>query len=453
MRILAVGVALLGLLFVATPARGEEEAEPEKRRVKHVLPVGSDAPAVTATTWLNTAEGQSPVPEDLSGKLLMIEFWGTWCAPCVRSMPKVQALHERYKALGLIVVAITREGASDVRGWLKEKGYSMPVGCDPSQACIDEYEVRSWPTTYLVGSNGTVLFAGAPYRAEAAIEKALGLPTNPGVLLTAWLDAGAGKDESATREAMKRLLDKAPAAFDCCNWAKTVLGEAPEVPDKKKKLKGGKALAALEKDWTAGPSEGRDALLTELALFGPTDFDLRSWVAAAYAKAHPLRAKDVEAFLAEKRYRQLLDALIDRAASSALIKKAGRHDGFSSWCDRGATERWTFARKGVMVLNYWMSDDPPPKGIDWEAFSRDLSVNSWTERTDPETGHKKIVGIGIGGEMIMKDVMPFYIHRQLARSILMNTIAGGNGFRIKTLDKVAAKEHDKILASLRRKYG
>ncbi len=73
----------------------------------------------------------------------MVEFWGTWCGPCVRSMPKVQKLWDRYRERGLLVVAMTREAAGEVRDFLKEHEYSMPVGCDPSQSCISEFEIQA----------------------------------------------------------------------------------------------------------------------------------------------------------------------------------------------------------------------------------------------------------------------------------------------------------------------
>ena len=180
---------------VAVPVVHAEDDPKDEARKKEVLAVGTDAPDVTATTWLNSDEGESPIPADMEKKLLLVEFWGTWCGPCVRSMPKIQALWERYRHMGLIVVAVTREGASDVRSWLKEREYTMPVACDPSEDCISKWKVSRWPTTYLVGANGKILYAGAPYSVEAAIEKALGLPTSPSSLLTHYLDAGLGNLE------------------------------------------------------------------------------------------------------------------------------------------------------------------------------------------------------------------------------------------------------------------
>jgi thiol-disulfide isomerase/thioredoxin len=69
--------------------------------------VGKPAPQASAATWVNVAEGEEPTPDRLRGKVVMIEFWGTWCAPCVRAMPRVQELHDRYRDRGLVVLAIS----------------------------------------------------------------------------------------------------------------------------------------------------------------------------------------------------------------------------------------------------------------------------------------------------------------------------------------------------------
>lgn len=412
------------------------------------LPVGADAPEITATTWLNTEGGESPILPDLQGKAVLLEFWGTWCGPCVRSMPKIQALHERYGQRGLIVAAITRENADEVLGFIEKKAYTFPVGCDPEQACIGKYAVTGWPTTYLVGANGTILYAGTPYGVEPAVEKALGLESSPATLLSTYMAACAGDDEEARRKALERLLAKATDAFDLASWAEGALCAAPDESVKGKKLKGRKELTALAKSWKAEPDERQIAALTALALGAPADFDLRAWAQASLAKAFPLKTKEVEELLAGKRYAALLDAMIDRNASGGVIKKAGKHDGFRRWAAKGFQEKRTFARKAIMGLAYWMSGKKPPDGFDDEAFSRDISINGIIMRE-----RKYILGIVIGGDKVMKEAAEGYALRQLQRWALMDAVGRGKSEKIKALPGKAKKERDKILAQLHRMYG
>jgi len=89
--------SLLALLILvgASPTLAEDEAGSRPA-------VGDEAPPITATTWLNTEEGANPT-EDADEKVILVELWGTWCGPCVRSMPKLQALWERLQDRGLLV--------------------------------------------------------------------------------------------------------------------------------------------------------------------------------------------------------------------------------------------------------------------------------------------------------------------------------------------------------------
>ncbi len=441
MRTIAYALALF--MAVAVAHAGEEPKAGKER-----LPVGADAPEITAKTWLNTEGGETPVLPDLTGKVIMLEFWGTWCGPCVRSMPKIQSLHERYKDAGLIVIAITREKADEVRGFLEKKSYTMPVGCDPEQTCVGKYSVAGWPTTYLVGANGTILYSGSPYGVEPAIEKALGLESSTPALLSTYFAACAGKDKDAERKAIERLLEKSSPAFDLKSWAERALGEAPDEAIKAKPLKGAKELTALAKSWKTEPDEKQTLALTALALGAPTEFDLESWVRERYAKGYPLKSKEVEALLEKRRYMKLLDAMIDRNASSGVIKKAAKHDGFRRWASEDFQQKRTLARKAIMALHYWMLGEAP-KDYDDEAFARDLAINGiWMNKE-----RNRVLGVIIAGDRVSKEGAAGYAERQLQRWFLMDAIGRGKSEKVKALPGKAKKEYDKIRASLKRMYG
>ena len=223
MRIVGIrvlGFVLLGPSGLLLPAAAEEEEVGSRARADRARDLGDHVAQHRRRT-------SRPSAATSDHRLVMLEFWGTWCGPCVRSMPKVQKLWDRYRNLGLLVVAITREAAGEVRPFLKDNGYTMPVACDPSQACISEFQIDGWPTTYLIDRDGRVLWRGAPYGVEPQIEKALGLESSPKTLLTQSLDAEAAGDDEALRAALERLVAKATPAFDLVDWAGTALGELP----------------------------------------------------------------------------------------------------------------------------------------------------------------------------------------------------------------------------------
>ncbi|MBL8722934.1 MAG: TlpA family protein disulfide reductase [Planctomycetes bacterium] len=141
--------------------------------------VGAQAPAIVASSWLNW-QGDAPTLESLQGRVVLLEFWGTWCGPCVRAMPGIQKLHDRYRERGLTVLAISYETPEKMQPFLQANAYTMPVGSDPEKKTIAAYGISGWPTTILLDKEGKVAHVGSPYDAEEAVEKALGLEAGPG---------------------------------------------------------------------------------------------------------------------------------------------------------------------------------------------------------------------------------------------------------------------------------
>jgi len=436
-------IAVLFVVILASPALvlAEEEVGCEP---------GQRAPEISATTWLNTPEGESPFSGDAEPRLVLLEFWGTWCGPCVRSMPKVQGVWDRYRSHGLLVVAMTREAAGEVRKFLEDNAYTMPVACDPSQSCIGQFEIDGWPTTYLIDRDGRVVWRGDPYGVEPEIEKALGLEGSPKTLLTQCLDAEARGVKDAVRPVLDRLVAKAPVAFDLVDWAGTALGEAPPAVEAPAKLSAKDALKHLDKvraGWK--DAEKRKALLVSLASAEAEAVDLGAWVRAWFVKAFPLGADDVKKLLSEKRYSELVDAFLLHDPSAGLYKLASKDEGLQSFVGKTQKEAFVFARKGLMGLTYWMADGPPPEGFDADAFSNDLSVSGVAMNKE----RNAILGIMIGGDMVMKDVMGAWIDRQLGRGFVMDALSAGQPLGGAKLAKKVEEERARILKALRKQYG
>ena len=99
---------------------------------------------------------------DLRGKVVLLNFWATWCEPCREEMPGMERLHRAYKDRGLAVVAISldSQGTSVVNPFVKKLGLSFPVGLDPKMAVRETYGVWAVPSTFIIDRKGKrVLFA------------------------------------------------------------------------------------------------------------------------------------------------------------------------------------------------------------------------------------------------------------------------------------------------------
>ena len=431
----------LALALGSSPALAEEEfaGAPD---------LGDEAREITATTWLNTPDGTNPA-EEIDGNVVLIELWGTWCGPCVRSMPKIESLWQRYKDRGLIVVALTREPAKEIEAWVKEKGYTMPIACDPTQACIKRYPPSSWPSTYVIGKDGFISFVGSPYGAEAAVEKALGIESSPRALLTAFLDARATKDKDKIRPAMEALLQKAPHNFDLKDWAENAFGEEPKLAEGERlgKLTPEKALDNLQKSWISGDAAKRKDTLRLTALTELEPLDLRAWIAKAYGKEFPLKKDELNELLEAKSYAAILDALLDRNPASSVMKTAAKHDGLQGYASKQEADTRTRARKALMMATYFFDGkSPDPEKND--DFWKDISVSGMAMSKD----RKRLVGVLIAAEMVTAENAESYADRKLLLWALMRELSAGDTPKRKALDKEAAKERKRIVSAIKRTY-
>jgi peroxiredoxin len=94
----------------------------------------------------------------LTGKVVFVNFWATWCPPCRAEMPSMERLHAQLKDKGLVVLAVDlQEGKREVEGFVRENKLSFTVLYDRNGSAGSSYGVRSIPTTYIIDRDGTIL--------------------------------------------------------------------------------------------------------------------------------------------------------------------------------------------------------------------------------------------------------------------------------------------------------
>ena len=105
--------------------------------------------------------GRTAVPvalDSLHAKVVLVDFWASWCVPCRKSFPWLAGLHERYGAKGLSIVAINLDRERpDADGFLAKFPAPFAVAFDPAGRTARDYRVTGMPTTVLVGPDGTIL--------------------------------------------------------------------------------------------------------------------------------------------------------------------------------------------------------------------------------------------------------------------------------------------------------
>jgi peroxiredoxin len=115
---------------------------------------------------LQSNGGQPVALASLKGKVVMVNFWATWCVPCRQEMPHLQALYERYNSLGfeLLAVNVEKNNAEGARKWLEETPVTFPVLFDPENQVTKLYKVQTMPSTVLIGRDGTMRFIHHGYK-------------------------------------------------------------------------------------------------------------------------------------------------------------------------------------------------------------------------------------------------------------------------------------------------
>jgi len=120
-----------------------------------LLGVGEPAPDWT----LIDEEGKAHTLADYRGKLLVFDFWATWCGPCVQGMPGMQALHEKYGARGVEIVGINAWEESNAAAYMKEKRYTYRLLLN-GETVAEAYRVSALPTIYVIGTDGRIIYRG-----------------------------------------------------------------------------------------------------------------------------------------------------------------------------------------------------------------------------------------------------------------------------------------------------
>jgi len=116
-------------------------------------------------TLQSNAGGQVSLAS-LKGKVVMVNFWATWCVPCRQEMPHLEALYEKYNGLGfeLLAVNVEKNNAEGARKWLQETPVTFPVLFDPENQVTKLYKVQTMPSTVIIGRDGTMRFMHNGYK-------------------------------------------------------------------------------------------------------------------------------------------------------------------------------------------------------------------------------------------------------------------------------------------------
>ncbi len=154
--------AVLWFVVLCAPAWGAVDGE-RLRKLGFLVQEGfEEAPAFTTVD----AAGNKVTSEDYRGKVVLLNFWATWCPPCRLEMPDMERLYQEFRERGLEVVAVNfMETAEEVKTFAEEQKLTYPMLLDPRSEIAGQYGVMRLPETVLIGREGQVLGKSIGFKA------------------------------------------------------------------------------------------------------------------------------------------------------------------------------------------------------------------------------------------------------------------------------------------------
>lgn len=134
------------------------EGSGEKREAYNAMH-GKPAPTFTVENWMNS---EALTPDKLKGKIVVVDFWATWCGPCIASIPKNNEIAAKYEGDGVVFIGVCHpRGVEKMGEVVEDKGIKFPVAADTSGSTNEAFGVNSYPDYFIIGRDGKILVADA----------------------------------------------------------------------------------------------------------------------------------------------------------------------------------------------------------------------------------------------------------------------------------------------------
>lgn len=130
------------------------------------IPSAGASTSLAPSFTLPSRSGDTVSLGQLKGKVVMLNFWASWCGPCRQEMPLLEQMHKRYSALGFTLVGVNvDENSKDAEDWLSKTPVSFPVLFDRESKVSALYDVKAMPSTVFIDRKGNVRYLHKGYKA------------------------------------------------------------------------------------------------------------------------------------------------------------------------------------------------------------------------------------------------------------------------------------------------
>jgi len=146
--------AIIFFLVVGSLASYFVYKEATRKGEPGVINIGQQAPVFS----IKDQQGRLVKLSDYRGKVVFLNFWATWCQPCVQEMPEMETLYHAFKDRKFQMLAVSVDNDwSEVNDFYKERNLTLPAFLDPGHQVANLYKVPRFPETFLIDANGYVV--------------------------------------------------------------------------------------------------------------------------------------------------------------------------------------------------------------------------------------------------------------------------------------------------------
>ncbi len=116
---------------------------------------------------LTTFKLEGKLPDELKGKVVIVDFWASWCGPCKESFPVLNELKKKYADRGLVIIAVNvDEERADMETFLKANPATFTVVRDAGQKLVPKTGIKTMPSAFVLDGEGKVRFAHAGFHGD-----------------------------------------------------------------------------------------------------------------------------------------------------------------------------------------------------------------------------------------------------------------------------------------------